>query len=41
MSWARIGKKLELELHTIANRHRRALEDLAKALNRKKSLPLS
>lgn len=34
MSWNRIGKKLGLERHTIANRHARALEDLAKALNR-------
>lgn len=34
MSWNRIGKKLGLERHTIANRHTRALEDLAKALNR-------
>ena len=40
-SWSRIGKKLGLERHTIANRHKRALEDLAKALNRKKNLPLS
>lgn len=37
MSWSRIGKRLELERHTIANRHKRALEDLAKLLNREKS----
>jgi hypothetical protein len=36
MSWNKIGRLLELERHTIANRHRRALEDLVKALNRKK-----
>jgi hypothetical protein len=34
ISWNRIGKKLGLERHTIANRHGRALEDLAKTLNR-------
>lgn len=39
MSWSRIGKKMELERHTIANRHKRALEYLAKALNRKKRRP--
>lgn len=39
MSWNRIGKKLGLERHTIANRHERALEDLTKTLNRKKNRP--
>ncbi len=39
MSWTRIGRKLDLERHTIANRHKRALEDLAKTLNLKKNQP--
>lgn len=36
MSWNRIGKKLDIERHTVANRHKRVLEDLTKALNRRK-----
>ena len=36
MGWARIGKKIGLERHTIANRHGRALEELARELNRRK-----
>jgi hypothetical protein len=37
MSWNRIGKKLSLERHTIASRHKRALEELAKSLNKRHS----
>jgi len=38
LGWTKIGRRLGLERHTIANRHARALADLAKTLNRKKNL---
>ena len=36
LGWSKIGRRLGLERHTIANRHLRATRELVKALNRKK-----
>lgn len=33
VSWVKIGKRLDIERHTVANRYNRAIDELVKALN--------